>query len=380
MTRPLPAARPRRIANLRAILWLLACGVLTSGAAAAHPAPFSYLDLTVDAGGARGALVVHDYDAAHEMGIASPEALQDPATAQDAGARLAPLLGARLRIRLDGRVVSPIWAPATPLPERQSIRLPFSLAAAQPGQIDVDAWLFPYDPAHESFINVYEDGRLAQQAILDATHRTTVFYSHGVQGRWALVRTFVPAGVQHILTGPDHILFLVGLLLLGGPLWRLATIATAFTLGHSITLSLAVLGLVRIAPRIIEPAIALSIVVVGIDNLLVRAERQRTDPRAPGRSRDLRPWLAGGFGLVHGFGFASVLLELNLPAAAQAWSLASFNVGVEIGQLLVLVPVASLLAALRRWDGRVADRGVVAGSIAVATAGAIWFVQRIVSI
>jgi hypothetical protein len=379
MTRPVPAARPRALACLPALLWLLACGVLTSAVAVAHPAPFSYLDLTVDTGGARGALVVHDYDAAHELGIASPEALQDPATAPDAGARLASLLGERLHIRLDGRAVSPVFAPAVPLPERQSIRLAFSLAAAPPGRIDVDAWLFPYDPAHESFINVYEDGRLAQQAILDAAHRTTVYYAHGMQGRWALVYTFVPAGVQHILTGPDHILFLVGLLLLGGPLWRLATIATAFTLGHSITLSLAVLGLVRIAPHIIEPAIALSIVVVGIDNLLVRGERPRTDP-APVRSRDLRPWLAGGFGLVHGFGFAAVLLELNLPTGAQAWSLASFNVGVEIGQLLVLVPVAALLAALRRWDGRIADRGVVAGSVAVITAGAIWFVQRIVSV
>lgn len=363
----------------RAVFLALLLGVALSWArgVGAHPAPFSYLDLTLDAKGVTGALVVHDFDAAHELGLPQPQALLDDGAARAAGARLAAILGGRMRIRLDGQEVSPRWGQAVALRERSSVRLTFTLAARRPGRIDLDAWLFPYDAAHNSFINVYEQGHLAQQAILDASHRSMSFYAHSVQGRWALVRTFVPAGVHHILTGPDHVLFLVGLLLLGGSVWRLGTIATAFTLGHSITLSLAVLGVVHVTPRIIEPAIALSIMVVGIDNLLVGAGRSAKETQSASRLRDLRPWLAGGFGLVHGFGFASVLLELSLPAGALGWSLASFNAGVELGQLLVLIPVAAGLHALRRRNGVLADRGVLTGSIAVTGAGLIWFVQRL---
>ena len=113
-------------------------------------------------------------------------------------------------------------------------------------------------------------------------------------------------------------------------------IVTAFTIGHSITLSLAALDIVTPPASIIEPAIALSIVFVGADNLV------------RGDGRDLRAWVALVFGLVHGFGFANVLREFGLPREALGWSLFSFNVGVEIGQLMVVLLVASLLAAIRR--------------------------------
>jgi len=358
------------------VAWLLGVVLLTgSHSTVAHPAPFSYLDLKMDDAGLHGSLVVHDFDAAHELGVPDPQSLLEPAVTRAAGARLERLLESRMQISADGQAVTPRWLPAVAIAERQSIRLEFTLAARAPGELRLTAWLFPYDSMHESFINLYERGRLVQQAIIDAQHRTLTFYSHSLPGRWAVVRTFVAAGVHHILIGPDHLLFLLGLLLLGGSPWRLVKIATAFTIGHSITLSLAALDLLRVAPRIIEPAIALSITVVGIDNLLVSGGKS-AGQRAAAAARDLRPWLAGGFGLVHGFGFASVLLELGLPAGALGWSLAAFNVGVEIGQLLVIVPLAMFLAGLRRWDGRLADRGVVAGSITVAAAGAIWFVQR----
>ena len=115
------------------------------------------------------------------------------------------------------------------------------------------------------------------------------------QGAWAVIKRFVPSGVHHILIGPDHLLFLVGLLLLGGTIRQLTLVVTAFTIAHSITLSLAALNLVTPPPRIIEPAIALSIVYVGADNLLVRG------------GRDVRAWIAFAFGFIHGFGFANVL-------------------------------------------------------------------------
>src|SRR5207237_7099294 len=134
---------------------------------------------------------------------------------------------------------------------------------------------------------------------------------------------------------------------------------------HSVTLSLAVLDIVSPPARYIEPAIALSIVYVGADNLLVR------------NGRDVRAWIALTFGLIHGFGFANVLREMDLPGRALGWSLFSFNFGVEIGQLLVVATVASVFAALRsrsEWAGR---QLVYAGSIVVIIAGAFWFVQRV---
>ena len=140
---------------------------------------------------------------------------------------------------------------------------------------------------------------------------------------------------------------------------------TAFTVAHSITLSLAALDIVSPPARIIEPAIALSIVYVGADNLLVRG------------GRDVRAWIAFAFGFIHGFGFANVLREMDLPTRALGWSLFAFNLGVEVGQLLVVVAVASLLSALRSRSELVGRRLAFAGSIVVMAAGTYWFIQRV---
>ncbi|HYM24400.1 MAG TPA: HupE/UreJ family protein, partial [Vicinamibacterales bacterium] len=164
---------------------------------------------------------------------------------------------------------------------------------------------------------------------------------------------------------PDHLLFLVGLLLLGGTIRQLAVVVTAFTIAHSITLSLAALNVVSPPARIIEPAIALSIVYVGADNLLVK------------EGRDVRAWIAFAFGFIHGFGFASVLREMDLPTRALGWSLFSFNIGVEIGQLIVVVIVASAFAWVRAKNAAAGRRLAFAGSIAVIAAGAFWFIQRV---
>ena len=112
-------------------------------------------------------------------------------------------------------------------------------------------------------------------------------------------------------------------------------------------------------------AIALSIIFVGVDNLV------------RGNGRDLRALAAAVFGLVHGFGFANVLREFGLPKEALGWSLFSFNVGVEIGQLAIVVVVASSLGAIRRRSATAAHRVAYAGSVIVIAAGTYWFVQRV---
>ena len=332
----------------------------------AHPAPFSYVDLRIQPGLIEGAVVAHIFDVAHDLNIANSERLLDAAFAEQQSRAFAALIAPRLTVRADGRVLEPFqWSTLDVIPDRQSVRIHvrYRLAAA-PGTLAIDAALFPYDPAHQTFLNVYEGDALTQ-AILDRGRTRFDYFAGTRQGAIAVIRKFVPAGVHHILIGPDHLLFLVGLLLLGGTMRQLAVVVTAFTVAHSITLSVAALNLVTPPPRIIEPAIALSIVYVGADNLLARG------------GRDVRAWIAFTFGFIHGFGFANVLREMELPARALGWSLFSFNVGVEIGQLFVVVAVASALTALRARSEAAGRRLAFAGSLAVIAAGTFWFIQRV---
>jgi len=343
----------------------------------AHPVPFSYLDLKLGNGAGAGnaiagVLVIHDFDAAYELGLLSQDTLLDANEVARQKATLLALLSRRLSLELDGVPATIEWGELTGLPERQSLRFDIAVRGTRPGRVHLSARLFPYDPVHQTFVNVYEDGSLVQQVMLDLDHRTTDFYTGSAQGRLAVVRTFLLSGIEHILIGPDHILFLIGLLLLGGALPRLALIVTSFTIGHSITLSLAALDLVSPPARLIEPLIALTIIVVGTDNLMVLRNRRREEKP----STDIRAWLAGVFGLIHGFGFAYVLKEFGLPQAALVWSLFAFNVGVEIGQLLIVVAAASLLALVARRSASAATNVASLGSVAVILAGAFWFVER----
>jgi len=388
--------------TLRRVI-LTAIALACASVAWAHPAPFSYLDLHLDRDQLYGTLVVHDYDAAYEVRVERPDELLDPAVAARYQRQLVDVLRTRLGISANGRTLDPTWGAVEVLPDRQSLAFALDFDQPSPGAVHIDAVLFPYDPNHQTFINIYENGDLRHQAVIDARRATLDYFTGTTQGRWAVVETFVPSGVHHILIGPDHILFLVGLLLLGGSLPRLAGIVTAFTLGHSVTLSLAALDLVTPATSLVEPAIALTIVIVGVDNLLVRAQQPGsarlagagagalnaggaavvgTDgpsdaSAAASGPRDLRPWLAAVFGLIHGFGFAFVLKEFGLPRGALGWSLFSFNVGVEVGQLAIVVVIASGLALVRRRSAWLGERLALVGSLGVIAAGGYWFVERV---
>jgi hypothetical protein len=369
------APRPTvSVMRLNIFLCAVACSLLAT-AAGAHPAPFSYLDLHLDDTGLSGTLVVHDLDAAHDLGVGNADTLLDPPTAARYRDALVALLSPRLAFTVDGAPASAAWGAISVVPDRQSLQLAFTVSPTRPGRITINAYIFPYDPIHQTFINIYEDTALKLQLILDASHREAEYYSGSSQGRWALIKTFVVSGIGHILIGPDHILFLVGLLLLGGTLSRLALIVTSFTIGHSITLSLAALDLVSPSARIIEPLIALTIVVVGVDNLLVLRSRQNSS--APSAAADIRAWLAVTFGLIHGFGFAYVLKEFGLPKAALGWSLFAFNLGVEIGQLMIVGVAASVLMLVRRRSVALSRRIAWLGSIVVILAGLFWFAQRV---
>ena len=329
----------------------------------AHPAPFSYLDIVFRNGGIEGSLVVHAIDVAHYLGV-EPGALLNPETVTRRSQEIGDLLRPRLTLSAS-RPLSQIWTSVEALPNDQQIKLRYRIAGEQPGALTIDVNLFPYDPNHQTFVNIYENDDIRQQAIFNAGSEEHTYYAGTTQGAIEVMKTFIPSGIHHIMIGPDHILFLVGLLLLGGSWFALLRIVTAFTVGHSITLSLAALNYITPPASIIEPAIALSIVFVGADNLV------------RGDGRDLRGWVALVFGLVHGFGFANVLREFGLPSEALGWSLFSFNVGVEIGQVAIVLVVAAALAAVRHYSVGMGRRVVFAGSVVVIAAGTYWFVERV---
>lgn len=175
---------------------------------------------------------------------------------------------------------------------------------------------------------------------------------------------FVAMGVEHIVGGLDHLLFLFALLALVRGFWQTVRTVTAFTVAHSVTLSLATLGLVDVPARVVEPLIAASIIWVAVENLV-----------APG-SLGRRWLLAAVFGLVHGLGFASALTELDLGRSALVRALIGFNVGVELGQLAFIAVVLPALAWASR-PGRLPRLPQVL-SLIVALAGAVWLVERLV--
>jgi hydrogenase/urease accessory protein HupE len=363
------------------VLACLSLGITLAVPALAHQEPYSWLDLHVSASGVEGSMTAHMVDLSHEAGIAVPESLLDSRFLASHRAVLDRAMEPRLDVLADGSRVRPVWDDLSPEPSRRAVRFAWHAAwEHRPGVLEVRGPLFPYDPAHETYVHLYEGASLDRQELLDHSHTAFTAYAGSVQGVWAVVRRFVAQGIHHIAIGPDHILFIVGLLLLGGGVGRLLKIVTAFTAAHSITLALATLGLVQPPARLVEPAIALSIVVVGIDALLgAQASRHQRSASLRAVTRDRRALYAFCFGLVHGFGFAGVLRDLELPAGALGWSLASFNVGVEIGQVTIVLAVAPLLAWARDARPTWANRLVTAGALAIAVAGAFWFVQRTIA-
>ncbi|HEY2367349.1 MAG TPA: HupE/UreJ family protein, partial [Polyangiaceae bacterium] len=180
----------------------------------------------------------------------------------------------------------------------------------------------------------------------------------------------VALGVEHILTGWDHLLFLFGLLLLSPRLRSLGLTISAFTVAHSITLGLAAFGVWTPPSSIIEPAIALSIAWVGVENVRALVAK-RADGVAKSRWRITFP-----FGLVHGFGFASALRELGMSRADVPKALLGFNLGVELGQLAVVIPLALALAWIIR-SGKLPSRAISFASAAIVAIGLALFVARV---
>jgi hydrogenase/urease accessory protein HupE len=273
------------------------------------------------------------------------------------GTACAGALTAALALEAEGGVAFQVRYTCPDVPGRLTLSFPFLGALA---------------PAHRHMARVFRAGK-AQVKVLDRGHTdwtlddatSTSTSASSTAATLSTAWSMLKLGVEHILTGYDHLVFLLGLIIVGGSLRSLVGVVSAFTLAHSITLALAALGVFAPSPRFVEPAIALSIAYVGVENLFVKDASRRWRITFP-------------FGLIHGFGFASALREIALPHAQIPVALVSFNLGVELGQLGVLAIALPLTIAARRAP-RFGERGVRAVSSTIALAGLVLFVVRVVS-
>ena len=264
------------------------------------------------------------------------------------------------------------------------------LAATCPSSIDALTLnyrlLFDADAQHRGLLKLETTGYDVDgaphivSAVFPAENATQTFIFAGASAQFQFrqLGTYIADGVKHIAIGFDHILFLIALLLPAvlireGPrwvpvadmqtaFWSVLKIVTAFTIAHSITLSLASLDVVRLPSRLVESLIAASVLATALDNIWPFLPKKR--------------WLvAFAFGLIHGFGFASVLADLNLPNSSLVLSLLGFNIGVEIGQL-ILVAIVIPLAYLSRSSSAYPRLAVQTGSVAIAAVSLGWLLER----
>jgi hypothetical protein len=251
---------------------------------------------------------------------------------------------------------------------------------AAPKVLGVDYRLFAeIDPQHRGLLNLHAQG--STRAAILGSDAPVQRFTLGGQSKWKQFVDYANEGIWHIWTGYDHVLFLLSLLLpavlvratVPGVHWEPAPsfraafvdvlkVVTAFTLAHSITLSLAALSIVSVPSRLVESCIAASVVLAALNNVHPVVYRGR--------------WMiAFFFGLIHGFGFASVLADLGLPQESLLLALVAFNVGVEVGQLAIVAVFLPIAYRLRTT--RIYRRGVlVAGSAGIVLIAGIWLVER----
>ena len=361
---------------------LLLAALLLAGPALAHKPSDSYLTIRVEQSAVRGQWDIALRDLEFALGIdldGNGEITWGELKAKRAEIEAYAL--SRLKILSDEK--SCTLVPAEFLVDEHSdgayavLRFDAACGARAPAAVQIAYSLFfDLDPTHRGLLR-FERGGAAQAGVL-SPERPRLAFKAGESSALPQFFDYLREGVWHIWIGFDHILFLLSLLLpsvlilkdgewkaaerFRTTFWDVLKVVTAFTLAHSITLSLAALSVISLPARLVESTIALSVVLAALNNLWpVVAERR---------------WaVAFAFGLIHGFGFASVLADLGLPQGSLLLALVGFNLGVEAGQLAIVGAFLPLAYALRgTWIYR---RFVLAGgSAAVALVSAVWLAER----
>jgi hypothetical protein len=384
-----------------------------AGIASGHARSVSYSTWRFDAGGAQVR--------ARISRLELTRLALDPAASRRESDRAGRLLSGRLQLSSGGRACVPSQAPAA-LPATQGwVVYGWRIECPAPGErMLTSSLLLDVAPSHLHFARVVDGARVVERVLSEAEPTWTIPEAEAdADGASAEVAgssfaSYLALGVEHILSGWDHLAFVIALLLLASTLGEVAALVTGFTVAHSVTLGLAVLGVVHPEGRVVESLIGFSIALVATENAWILGGRGRLIPatvvgslallallgsgvvpriaftglalfalchfallatsRRPAR---LRAAVAFAFGLIHGFGFAGVLAEMSLPASRLAPALFGFNVGVELGQLAVVAVVWPLFRMLGRlFEGRAERLVAELGSAAICGLGLFWFVTR----
>ena len=377
--------RVRRLSStLLPALSLAAAAALGVPTAQAHPLTFTEVTLTLGPGQVFVADVIYDLDAlalgapidTDDAELAAALAALGPDELEVRLGRLRRLFERRVRVRFDGEPVPfEVGFPDHGAPWTAAADIPtvLGLTARLTGAVPPDAAAVgffasrAFGEVHLSIVDAVRGGET--RSILEPGARSeplNLSAPFTPPGPGETAGRYLRLGFVHILpAGADHILFVLALFLLSTRLRPLVWQVTAFTVAHAVTLTLATLDVVALAPRIVEPLIALSVAGVAVENVL-------TD-----RLTRWRPAVVFGFGLLHGLGFAGVLGELGLPDEGRLLALAAFNAGIELGQLAVIAGAVAALGWCRRkpwYRGRVS----VPLSCAIALTGFAWAVERTV--
>jgi hydrogenase/urease accessory protein HupE len=219
----------------------------------------------------------------------------------------------------------------------------------------------------DALVRIAPLGRPVQAARLTPQQTSVVVAT--VPDRWEVARNYFVIGVEHILLGWDHLLFVIALVLLLGHLWSVVKAATAFTVAHSITLAGTTLGAFGLPQAPVEALIALSIVFLAV-------EIAKQDPANPRLSERI-PWIVAFlFGLIHGFGFAGALREIGLPETDVPMALLTFNLGVEAGQLAIVGAMLAGIALARRFTPQALRPATLIATYGIGTVASFWFIER----
>jgi hydrogenase/urease accessory protein HupE len=357
------------------VVLLVLFSLLPFQEAAAHDPGLSSLTIQPHPDGLEATLTLAVKDAAQLVALDyDGDGIVTQAEFARSRSQLEAVVGAQLIIAPDGKVVRPEFIRGR-LDENSNVEVHLDFHTAIVSMLEIQSKLITSLPnGHRQYLRVEDfTGKTITERLLSATadHATAQI---AVPNRSVAVRDknassfadFLALGVKHILTGYDHLLFLVGLLVVARGFASSLKIITGFTIAHSFTLALATFGLVQIPSRIVEPLIAASIIYVGVDNLF-----RGDNPKA-------RQLLTSGFGFIHGFGFASALREMGIGSrmGGIVLPLFSFNVGVELGQIMVAAAALPVIWRLRESPMFIA-RWVPACSAMVVLLGSFWFVERI---
>lgn len=283
-------------------------------------------------------------------------------------------IAAQIKLLVNGRV----WVCQSPeiVLDQKSDIMTLQAKINEPVEtVEVTERLFPENPNSKTIITVMKNGESVGDAVLTTDFKSWQYVGVVAKGSHEKItetsagKTFLVylrMGIGHILSGPDHLLFIFGLMLARPRINELLKVATAFTIAHSITLSLCALNIFTLSSRIVEPLIALSIVAVAAEKFL--------------RPND-KVWrtvaIAFFFGLIHGFGFAGALTEAGLPANMAAISLAAFNVGVEVVQASLILITIPILIWFADKKPKVYAPATTVCAVLISLAGGFWFVERL---